>query len=288
MNESNGAGSVVESIETIERLGFELFGVLPGAEIRDDGGAIMFRTGVRVALCNGVFKIRWDQSGMEREIERYAAEFASTGTPFMIHTTDASTPRGIGEALKRRGFTPEHPATMFTLDLAPSLEGSPLPAGMSIRRIATRADMRRYIEIFVAGFQLPEMIADVFKNFYDLYGFGPEKNYQSLLLSVDGKPAAIVSLLGARDAAGVRRGYPDLPDDLCTMMNLTVAPWARGRFLGFRIAREAVKFARACGYRRLCTTGTPQGMGIYRRAPLTEVGGAQRWTWQPNRAAKPR
>lgn len=74
----------------------------------------------------------------------------------------------------------------------------------------------------------------------------------------------------------------DLPNDLCTMMNLTVAPWARGRFLGFRIAREAVKFARACGYRRLCTTGTPQGMGIYRRAPLTEVGSAQRWTWRPS------
>lgn len=273
---------VAESIETLERLGFELFGIVPGAEIRDDGGAIMIRTGVKVALCNGVFRVRWDENGLEREIDRYVAEFARTETPFMIHTTDVSTPRGIGEALKRRGFTPEPLATMFTLDLAASLEGSLLPPNMSIRRVATDADMRRYLEIFVAGFELPELIADIFKAFFDRYGFAPEKNYQSLLLSVDEKPAAIVSILGARDAAGVRRGYPDLPDDLCTMMNLTVAPWARGRFLGFRIAREAVKFARACGYRRLCTTGTPQGMGIYRRAPLTEVGSAQRWTWRPS------
>lgn len=106
---------VAESIETLERLGFELIGIVPGAKIRDDGGAIMVRTGAKAALCNGVFRIRWDSNSMEREIDRYAAEFART-----------------------------------------------------------------------------------------------------------------------------------------------------------------------CGYRRLCTTGTPQGMGIYRRAPLTEVGSAQRWTWRPS------
>lgn len=273
---------VVESIETLERLGFELLHVLPEAEIRDDGGAVMIRTGAKAALCNGVFRIRWDSGSMEREIDRYLAEFARTATPFMIHTTDVSTPPGLGEALKRRGFTPEPLATMFTLELDPALEGSPLPAGMSVRRISSNEDLARYIEIFVSGFELPGLIADVFKSFFDRHGFGQEKNFQSLLLSVDEKPAAIVSILGARDATGIRRGYPDLPDDLCTMMNLTVAPWARGRFLGFRIARAAVSFARACGYRRLCTTGTPQGMGIYRRAPLTEIGNAQRWTWRPS------
>ena len=51
--------SIAESIETLERLGFELFGVVPGAVVRDDGGAVMIRTGVKVALCNGVFRVRW-------------------------------------------------------------------------------------------------------------------------------------------------------------------------------------------------------------------------------------
>lgn len=272
---------IVESIETIERLGFELFGILPGAMVRDDGGAIVIRTGVESALCNGVFRIRWDEKDLEREIDRCVAEFARTGTPFMFHVSDASAPRGLARALERRGLHPGPEATMFAMELAPSLEGGPLPAGMSVRRVSTREDMERYIEVFLDGFRLPGLIADVFKEFFELYGSGPEKNFQSLLLELEARPAAIVSILGARDAAGVRNGYPDLPDDLCTMMNLTVAPWARGRFLGFRIAREAVKFARACGYRRLSTTGTPEGMGIYRRAPLMEVGRARRWSWLP-------
>lgn len=273
--------TVAESVETLERLGFELFGILPGAEIRDDGGAIYFRTGVKAPLCNGLFRLRWDERDVERELDRYTAEFARDATPFIVHTFAATTPKCLAAALERRGFLPEPAATMFTLDLDAGLEGGPLAPEMTLRRVATREDTERYIEVFLSGFQLPGPVADAFKSFFALYGCAPGKNFQSLLLCVEEKPAAVVSILGARDAAGVRNGYPDLPDDLCTMMSLTVAPWARGRFLGFRIAREAVKFARACGYRRLCTSGTPQGMGIYRRAPLKEVGTCRRWTWLP-------
>ena len=273
--------ALAESVETAVRLGFELFGAIPGAEIRKDDHSILIRTGAKIDLCNGVFKVRWSDQNAEQEIDRYVAEFAETGTPFLVHTTDLSTPHNVGDLLKRRGFKPQPVATMFTLDFAALPGDVPLRDGLNCSRVATKSDIDRYIEIFIQGFALPPLIADIFRKFYEHYGCAEEKTFQSMVMSEGGTPVAIISILGNRDARGRLAGSQDLPPDLCTMMNLTVSPAAQGRWLGTRMAREGVKFARACGYRRVCTSGTPDGMSIYRRAPLQEVGKCQRWSWNP-------
>ena len=87
--------SAAESVESMERLVFETFGVIPGAEVRHDGNSVLLRTGYNVDLCNGVFQVRWNEKTAERELERYIAEFGRTGTPFIVHTSDLSTP-GLG------------------------------------------------------------------------------------------------------------------------------------------------------------------------------------------------
>lgn len=277
----NTQKALAESVETAVRLGFELFGAIPGVDIRKDDNSILIRTGAKIDLCNGVFKIRWSDQNAEREIDRYLTEFAKTGTPFLVHTTDLSTPHNVGEILKRRGFKPQPVGTMFTLDFDALPGDAPLRDGLSCSRVTTKADIDRYLDIFVQGFALPPLIADIFRKFYENHGCAEEKTFQSLVMSEAGVPVAIISILGNRDVRGRLGESREMPADLCTMMNLTVSPTARGRWLGTRMAREGVKFARACGYRRVCTSGTPDGMGIYRRAPLQEVGKCQRWSWNP-------
>ena len=265
----------------MDRLGFELLGILPGAEIRPDSGATFIRTGVKISLFNGLFRIRWSKEEARGAVDRYVSEFSKEGTPFIVHTSALSTPNDLGEILKSRGLESQPESTMFTLELGRVPELGPLPDALEVRRVSSWDEVDQYLHVFVDGFSLPPLIADAFRAFYRHYSFALEKTFQSIILFEGKAPVAIASILGNRDATGTLGTFADLPSDLCTMMNLTVLPAARGRGHGLRVAAEAVKFAKSCGYKMLCTTGTPEGMAVYRKAPLQEVGKCQRWVWNP-------
>ncbi len=268
-------------IERMEAVGFETLVVLPEAKRIDLGGGFAVDSGRPVALFNGAFCIRWTEAEAASKLDGLIDRFAARGLPFMVHQNSESTPRSLGKLLESRGFVPEEESVLFSCELSSVPEFPPIRAGMRVESVDSLKRTEDFLKVFIEGFGLPASIAEPFNDYFLAYGFGPEKMVQSFVLYDLDRPVAIISTVAHRDPTGQRVSYDGISDDACSVINLAVLPHHRGQGLGMSLAGYAVSQVKSWGYQRLLSTGSPDGMRLYRKCSIQEVGRGRRWTWTP-------
>ncbi len=270
----------VELIENLERLSFELLQLLEESETVRTDRWIRICSNTPIALFNGVFNFRCGSDQARDELKKHIDYFGQKKLPFTLHLSDASEPKEIDRLLLELGFKPNPKSTAFEIDL----ETIQLPTSDSskpkIKRVTNGSELDDYIRVFIEGFSLPPEIATVFKKVLDRSGYDEGAQLQSFVMYEDQVPVAIGSILRNRRSNGKPGFSADMDDRYCTMINLAVSPSYRSKGLGIVMAKELVRMARLYGCTMLGTTGTPEGMHVYRKAHPLVVGQAQRWTME--------
>jgi ribosomal protein S18 acetylase RimI-like enzyme len=259
---------LIQMTELLQTEAFATFSVIPGSVFHKNSDSSILMSGVNAALLNGIFDIRWNEKTALKNLQFYKKEFQQKNLPFMVHVFPHSSPYNLEVILQNEGFEKQSESTLFAVDLKSINSLKELPKQYKIRQLSSQNDVYDYINVFRIGFELPEVFEKAFSDYFTHYGFGQEKPMQSLILSENNKPLAIMSILKTTN---------ENSPEYCTMMNLSVIPEARRRGLGAILASEGVRLTLKRGCTHLCTTGTPQGMLLYKKIHPQEIGKSSRW-----------
>ncbi|MDB5482676.1 MAG: hypothetical protein JWO83_3729 [Caulobacteraceae bacterium] len=156
----------------------------PPAEIgltRQWAGPVLRRLGVRAFIEHWTF----DAAGAEAATAAEAAHFRRTGQAVEWRVFSHDGPPNLEAALAAAGFAPEPAETFMVFDLADRPDVGPLPAGVTVRRVADGAGLDDVLTVRAEAFggehtalrqELAARLADPALSLYVGY--------------VDGRPAA--------------------------------------------------------------------------------------------------
>ena len=153
--------------------------------------------------------------------------------------------------------------------------GGRAPAGVEIRVVEERGELRTWAETFVEGYGLPPAWAEPFFALYDsLQGAGsPLASYMAYH---EGAPVATSSVFHGAGVAGVY--------DVATL------PSARGKGIGAAVTLAPLLEARARGYRVGVLQSSAMGLRVYERLGFRTVRQVEHFVWKadaPSRTGPP-
>lgn len=264
--------SILQLAEQLEAETFRIIQALPNAKWTDLGDCCVLHTGVPQALYNGIFLLRWkDAKSAQRRLLEVRDQFFADQLPFTVHQAEPCTPApaDLDPILSGLGGKAQAPAVIITGDLptSPSLS---LPPGYTMERVTTRAQVDSFCKMMTLVFELPEIFGTAFTRWYELYGTARSNPYQSYLYHHEGALVAIAA------------NYLCLADPtLGTAMNFGVHPEHRKRKHGTVLIPHLIATLATRGAKRAITSGTPDGMRVYRKYNVKELGWCRRWEFLP-------
>jgi ribosomal protein S18 acetylase RimI-like enzyme len=227
-------------------------GLMPGAELRETPEMIWVVTGVPIPSFNGVVCARLDSAGAAAAVAEALEAFRRRGVPMMWLVGPTSQPADLGALLVEHGL--EHigdePGMAIDLDLL--RDEPPAPEGLVVERVDDEAALRDW-----CGFAGdPVMIQRLF-DWLRAAALGSDRTMVNYLGRLAGRPVATASLVLAAGVAGI--------------YNVGTLPEAQRRGIGTHMTREALRDARASGYRVGVLHSSKMGVEVYRRLGFHEV-----------------
>lgn len=228
----------------------ELYDRVPGLDALIAPDVTLSAVGLPFPQLNTVAATRFAPATADARIDEVIAWYDARGLPFAWHLGPLDTPNDLGARLVERGFTldPDDMAGMAAplADLPPPV----LPAGASVELVRDVATFGQWIDVMVAGFEMPSEIGEAFLRFADL-GFGDDLPYRVLLARIGRRPVAVS--LAALTGRGV------------VIANVTTLADVRGRGLGRAITLAAMQEGADAGATIAVLQSTEMGNGVYRR-----------------------
>ena len=214
---------------------------------------------------NGVLVSQPPGSDAGERIEGTKAYFQGRGCDTFSWWLDPGLePESWRAPLGAAGFQFSDDTPGMALDLASLPEKLSLASGLSIRPVESLADLRLWVQLFLAGYGLP---ADWAGDFYDLFkGIGISLPIRHYLGNLEGRPVAASTLYLAAGVAGIY--------DVATL------PEARRRGLGAALTLAPLLEARRLGYRVGILQSSPDGFGVYRRLGFEQVCTMSHFYWK--------
>jgi ribosomal protein S18 acetylase RimI-like enzyme len=175
-------------------------------------------------------------------------------------TGPSSQPSDLGPRLQARGFVQEDRPGMGAEDLGMAVdllalnESLPAPADLTIQPVQDEAGAEQWAEVARQGFGLAPEVSDGWLRLNaTLPPHGPLRHFLGL---VQGEPVATSSLLPGGGVAGI--------------YNVSTTPALRRQGIGTALVLEALRAARAMGYRVGVLMAAPMDVSVYRRIGFTE------------------
>jgi GNAT superfamily N-acetyltransferase len=242
---------------------FRSLAVIPGATLIDDHAICGVMTPVPHTFFNGVGVSRApNEDAVLRVLERFRAH----GRPFRWWVAPDSTPATLGELLAANGMRKAFDSTGMWMDLA-SIRETPLPDDVTIRRVATRAEMETWAHVLLTGFRHPLSDAPIWVAAYEQLGLYGGRPWAHFIAFVDGEPVATSSLLLRGALAGI--------------YHVVTLPAARGRGIGAAITAAAMRYARDAGARTAALQASAMGLSVYRALGFVAASELRLYDWRP-------
>lgn len=236
-------------------------------------------------MFKGVWRTRLTPEEAGAAIDETIAWFAMRQAPFFFWWTGAeTTPFDIGERLVARGlidmaemstqmapgmYSSQIGAPGMVADLA-HLDDSLLqrpPKGFTIEEVQDEAALDAFCRVLVAGFGMPEQMAQGWAQASQGAGIG-DTPWQLYLGRLDGEPVA--TNMGF-NGAGVASFY-----------GLAVVPAARRKGIGAAITVAPLLAARNAGYRHAVLFSTDEAVPLYEHLGFRDCGvRINRYLWRP-------
>ena len=257
--------ALAQAIEANLSATWRSWGRSPRCELRDDGDLVRYVTGIPFPLCNGVFDARL-AADADARIDETLAYFRERQLPILWSIDPSSQPADLSARLAARGLhgkdVPGMAADLWALD-----EAQARPAGLTIERVSDEQMLRRFDEVFCAGFGIPEFVGEAMTRIFIDLGLADDAPFRHYLAFLDGEPVAIASAFLGAGVVGIA--------------NVVTLPQARRRGIGAAITLAPLREARALGYRVGVLASSAEGYGVYRRLGFAEYCTLAAYAWRP-------
>jgi ribosomal protein S18 acetylase RimI-like enzyme len=237
-----------------------VFGQSPMTVLHDTPALLWSLTGVPHPAFNGVVRTHLKPEDIDQTIEETLARFKAREVPMMWLIGPSTRPTGLGARLRAHGFTQEDRPGIGAEDLGMAVDllalNEPLPApdGLTIQPVQDEAGCRLWNDVARGAFEVSQEVADsCFRLYASLL---PQEQLRHSVGFLNGEPVATCSLLLGGGVAG--------------LYTVGTIPEGRRRGFGTAMVLEALRAARAMGYRVGILMAAPMGVSVYRRIGFTE------------------
>jgi len=257
-----------ELVPAIETTYYELLAVLqtsvPGGFWRRESDMIIYYSGLRVPLLNGILGPRFTAENMSERVESAMSHFRSMRMPMRWLLGPSSSPPDLGELLSRQGLKQGWAIPGMVLDLG-LVDREPLPKGFEIQQITDMESLRACGDTLAEGFELRDDIGKGVSDAVVSYGMSPTRRWFLGLLN--GRAVTVSLLVLHKEFAGI----------YC----VATVPEARGKGLGYAITREPLLTAKTEGYNIAVLEASIMGLPVYKRIGFRQLCDFKTYTWSP-------
>jgi GNAT superfamily N-acetyltransferase len=232
-----------------------LFELDPGAEVEAaDGWFFGSGRSSHPTISNAAFR-RDDELDPAELLDRAREFFARRGRGFAIWArTDTEEDRELIAKAEQAGLKGVYEMPEMVLDRRP--EAVEAPAGVELRRVASRQDADRYWEVATAAYASIGFPPEVFAFYEDHAGLRGD-DVAAFLADLGGKPAGIAMTIVSHGVAGIY------------WVGCTEA--ARGRGLGRKVTAAATSAGFDIGAKSASLQASPMGENLYKQMGFETV-----------------
>ncbi len=263
MNESD----FIRAIENNLAEAWRFLSHIPGVDYEAGPEMIRYIGGIPYPLCNSIMQANFPPGSLDEKIREAMAPITARQLPLFWWVGPATRPADLGRHLEKQGLSLIERVPGMAMDLRSAEENRPAPAGLTIREIQNREDLRAWIDVFRIGFETPEVAANFFHNAMSYIGLGPGLRYKHYLGLCKDEPVACSSVyLGDGDAG---------------IYNVVTLPDFRGRGIGSVMTQRPVRVAEEQGLRIGVLHASAMGRPVYERLGFREYCRLEIYLWEP-------
>ena len=259
--------STTSLISAIEENLFALipaFRKWPRAEVHDDAEIKWSMTDIPFPLFNSILRAQLAPGRIETTVQSILAQAESRNVPLLWWTGPATQPADLGRHLERHGFVSEGHIPGMAVDLANLNENPPMPSGLTIQRVTDDETRKQWIQVFAAGFGMPDFAADAF---YDFMGYDDPETTLAYLGWLNEQPVAISLLVLTAGVAGI--------------YNVATLPAARRQGIGASMTLAPLQKARKRDYHVGILHASEIDVDVYRSLGFQEYCQIGQYVWSP-------
>jgi GNAT superfamily N-acetyltransferase len=253
----------VTAIETITRNCFRSFANFPNAELIDDGKIFGVMSHLAIPFFSGIATTQLEVDEVEPVIDR----FREKNCPFRWWLTPSTRPRELESTLEANGMRHAYDAPGMLADLTTVPLDTPVPHGITIRRLKHVDELTDWLDVFTVVFSSPEHEQHVWRDAYVRCGVAEHAPWQHFVAFDGDVPVATTSVLIEGDLAGV--------------YFVATLEQARGRGIGAAVTRAGMRYARNIGATRAALQSSELGFGVYRSLGFVKHCDLRLYQWRP-------
>lgn len=240
---------------------WRLFGLYPGARLRDEDGVLWFESPIAYLPYNAVIRTRIsEERDSDRLVARIADGFRSRRVPFMWVQRPTDEPPGFERSLAQAGLDLVETAYGMDLDLeawTPDSCDSPATVVDVDAAGAGETGLRDYEELIRTYWAVPDDQRHLIRVLNRHYTRERSPGFR-LVAYIDGHPVGKLF--------GNLQGAPDW----FSVFGVAVRPEARGKGVARHLMHNAVRRARQEGAERVVLHSSSMARSMYRRMGFAE------------------
>lgn len=263
---------------------FRAMASLPGSELVETEKVCRHLALPSNPMYKGIWRTQLEEEGLDDAIEETIAWFKTRGAPFFFWWTGpGTTPSDLGERLQSHGLiSMEEQAHELAPGIISTEMGAPgmvadlrkmnenilehTPDGFTISEVLDEQSLSDFKSVLVAGYTIPEMLADGWVQAAHTAGIG-QTPWRMYLGRLNGEPVATNMILNGAGVAGV--------------YGVAVVPSARGKGIGGAITLQPLLDARSAGYNYGVLYSSEMGIPVYERIGFRQCGiRINRYLWR--------
>jgi len=231
---------------------------LEGMRVREDLGVLLADSGLPCDTFNAACRARLAADTAAARIREAIGWFVEGGRPFSWWVGPGDEPGDLGVLLDAEGLAAAESELAMQADLATARLEVPAPAGFTVQRVRTPAELERFAAITAANWTPPDPHVHTFY----------ERAAGVLLES--GSPLRFY--LGYLDGEPVAASEMTLGGGVVGLYNISTASAFRGRGFGSEMTAAPLREARDEGIGTAILQAAPAGVSIYRRIGFATFG----------------
>jgi GNAT superfamily N-acetyltransferase len=226
------------------------FGCGPGCSLHDEGHALWFETPIPIIPYNGILRFR-AETKIDQKIDKLVNHFRHRRVAFMWIVHPSSQPQDLPERLRERGLQEAELLPGMARSLANLPEPSPLPGGMTLRKVTGQGDQAAFYDFAAWRWGVAEEYRDRLATIMTSFRWGQANSRAHMWQAWQGdQPIAKAGMYLASGSAGIYA--------------VVTRPEARRRGLASVLTLVALQDARRRGHNLAVLHSSPMAESLYR------------------------
>jgi ribosomal protein S18 acetylase RimI-like enzyme len=232
--------------------------LLPGATVLAEPDLVLVDAGVPSDTFNVVCGARLDPAAAAARIAAAIAHFRARGVPFTWWIDPGSRPPDLGTRLVAHGLVDAEDELGMALDLGRLPTAVAPPAGFTVRRVTSVAELAAFARVLAANWDPPDQAVIDFYARAAAVALAPDFPARFYIGYLEGEPVATSECFVGDGVAG--------------LYAVVTLPRARRRGIGTALTVAPLLEARAAGVRTATLQASASGRGIYARLGFEPCG----------------